>query len=594
MKKIFFQVLLSSILIFSIQAQEGALLLTHYKESRNIEDQSWAICQDEHSVMMFANRRGIMTFDGVKWDFIRMPAVPYSIRNNRQTGKVYAGCNNNYGYLDKDEKGFFRYISLSGDSTETGLVTNIFFTDSTVYFYSENVISRHNLMTGKLEKKFEPVEGLSFTGMIFTPGNIFINVLSKGLFRIEADTLFPIVTGYLLEDEEVLFSLPYDNKHVLLGFGSGSLSLFDGMKFYDYKVSDEGYIRQNVLSDGISISDSMYSFSTLNGGALVVDRKSKKVIATVNYENGLPDDEVFAMESDNKGGLWISHQFGLTRADLRIPIGNFSIYPGLKGNLINATVYDNELYVATSEGVYYLTEVKNYSDVMVRVKRDDIPSVLTSQGSVGTPGQQKQESPKTRKGLFSRIFGKKETTESAVKTEAKTAGQTGKVPPAVSKPVENQFVSKRISRLKSINYIYKKVAGLDDKCKQLVSTSSGILVSTNKGLYVITDHSAKVVVENRYINFIGNKTKDNRYYIADNEGYFYITPQSGKWNIIYPDRSSSQPLWSITKGYDNDLWAGGNSVVYNFPDKTGVSSSEYKAYSVDNSYPEKNIVENFN
>ena len=168
MKKIFFQVLLSSILIFSIQAQEGALLLTHYKESRNIEDQSWAICQDEHSVMMFANRRGIMTFDGVKWDFIRMPAVPYSIRNNRQTGKVYAGCNNNYGYLDKDEKGFFRYISLSGDSTETGLVTNIFFTDSTVYFYSENVISRHNLMTGKLEKKFEPVEGLSFAGMIFT------------------------------------------------------------------------------------------------------------------------------------------------------------------------------------------------------------------------------------------------------------------------------------------------------------------------------------------------------------------------------------------------------------------------------------------
>jgi serine phosphatase RsbU (regulator of sigma subunit) len=172
--------------------------------------------------------------------------------------------------------------------------------------------------------------------------------------------------------------------------------------------------------------------------------------------------------------------------------------------------------------------------------------------------------------------------------------QAEKTPPAVSKPDEDQYVSKRISRLKSINYIYKKVSGLNDKCKQLVSTPSGILVSTNKGLYVITDHSAKVVVENRYINFIGNLTEDNRHYIADNEGYFYITPQSGRWRIIYPDQSFREPLYSITRGYDSLLWAGGNSVVYRIPEKRGVSSSDVKAYSVDNSYPQKYIVENFN
>ena len=600
MKKIFTQVLLSFILFISLQAQEGALLLSHFKESRDIEDQSWAICQDQNNVMMFANRRGIMTFDGVKWDFIRMPAVPYSIRNDRQTGKVFAGCENNYGYLDKDEKGFFRYVSISGDSAETGLVTNIFFTDSTVYFYSESSISRHNILTGEFERKFEPGDGLSFTGMIFTPKNIFINVLSKGLFRIEADTLFPIVTGYLLKNEVVLFSLPYDDKNVLLGLGSGSLSLFDGIKFYDYKVSDEGYIRQNILSDGISISDSIYAFSTLDGGAVVVDRKRKKVLATVNYERGLPDDEIFAMESDNKGGLWLSHQFGLTRADLRIPIGNFSIYPGLKGNILNATLHENQLFVATSEGVYYLTEVKNYSEVMVRVKRDDIPSVLNTrslggtQGIQGSPGLQKQEAPKSKKGILSRIFGKKETTGPTVKTETKTQLPVEKASPSLSKPIESHYVNKSISRLKSVNYIYRKVRGLDDKCKQLVSTPSGILVSTNKGLYVITNHIAKVVVEDRYINFIGNRTDDNRYYIAANDGYFYITPKSGRWSIVYPDKTFSQTIYSISRGNDNFLWAGGTSVVYKIPDKTGVASSDYKVYSVENSYPEKCIVENFN
>ena len=140
-----------------------------------------------------------------------------------------------------------------------------------------------------------------------TPKNTFINVMSKGLHRLEADTLFPIVTGYMLENKEVLFSLPYNKNLVLLGLSDGSLSLFDGIKFYDYQIKDEGYLRQNVLSEGISISDSLYAFATLNGGALVVGKITGKLAYTINYQNGLPDDEVFALGSDNKGGLWISH-----------------------------------------------------------------------------------------------------------------------------------------------------------------------------------------------------------------------------------------------------------------------------------------------
>ena len=187
----------------------------------------------------------------------------------------------------------------------------------------------------------------------------------KGLFRIEGDTLFPIVTGYLLEKEEILFSLPYDEKMVLLGLGNGNLSLFDGIKFYDYQIKDDGYLKQNILSEGISVSDSLYAFSTLAGGALVIEKKSGNIRNTVNYQNGLPDDEVFALGSDNKDGLWLSHQYGLTRAELHLPVGNFSIYPGLKGNLISSLWYNNELYIATSDGVFYLTGRENYANIEV-------------------------------------------------------------------------------------------------------------------------------------------------------------------------------------------------------------------------------------
>ena len=95
---------------------------------------------------------------------------------------------------------------------------------------------------------------------------------------------------------------------------------------------------------------------------------------------------------DKSGGLWLSHQFGLTRADLNLPVGNFSIYHGLKGNLTTSLKHNNELYVATSEGVFYLAKVKSYSqtDVLVKnenIKRSDPIPTTSVTPSLISPGQ---------------------------------------------------------------------------------------------------------------------------------------------------------------------------------------------------------------
>ena len=137
------------LIVYALKAQEGAPLLTNFKESNEIENQSWAICQDDNNVMLFANRRGILTFDGQGWNFIPIPTIPYSLKYNPPEKKVYVGGDNNYGYLERDEKGIYRYFSISGDSSSVGLISRIIFTDSTVYFYGEQSISRHNIKVRK-------------------------------------------------------------------------------------------------------------------------------------------------------------------------------------------------------------------------------------------------------------------------------------------------------------------------------------------------------------------------------------------------------------------------------------------------------------
>jgi len=136
-----------------------------------------------------------------------------------------------------------------------------------------------------------------------------------------------------------------------VGFGNSTLSLFDGIKYYSYQINDEGYLKDNILSEGIALGDTAYAFSTLEGGAIVIEKSSRRLLFTINNQNELPDDEIFAIGSDNTGGLWLSHQYGLTRADLNLPVGNYTIFPGLKGNLSSVLEFENELYVATSGDV---------------------------------------------------------------------------------------------------------------------------------------------------------------------------------------------------------------------------------------------------
>jgi serine phosphatase RsbU (regulator of sigma subunit) len=572
------------LLLTAASAQYGTPILTHYNESREIENQNWAICQDENQIMLFANRKGILTFDGQDWQAIRISAIPYAMKKNPFNGKIFIGGDNNYGYLEKDGAGSYKFFSLSGDSSGIGVITRIIFSDSLVWFYGDQSVSRYNLEANQLELRLNSKPGYPFTGMFVTSKNTFVNVMDKGLYRLESDTLFPIVTGYLTEKTEILFSLPYNEKLVLTGLSNGELSLFDGIKYYNYPIKDDGYLKQNILSEGITLGDTAYAFSSLEGGAIVVEKLTGKVLFTINNQNELLDDEIFAIGSDNSGGLWLSHQYGLTRADLNLPVGNYSIYPGLTGNLSSALKFNNELYVATSEGVFFLAEVKNYAEVEVLIKNNPASFTLTEtsvNGTDETDTQQVQQG--SRKNIFAKIFGKKIVQSKApqpLEPEVKPAVKT-KVKPG------EQYTRKKVSKLKSINFIYKKVDGLNEKCRQLVSTPNGILAATNKGLFIVNDHKATIVTANRYINHISWQPSNGRYYIAASDGYFSVKYIGGKWLTDVPDHEFYNPIYSILEEESKTIWLGGDNSSYRVAENGNYSGIRYFNYTVKKDFPDR-------
>lgn len=592
---------LLSVIFTLVSGQDGSPLLIHFGEKWEIENQNFAICQDSDRVMLFANRKGILTFDGEDWTPVRLQTTPYAMRTNPYDKKIYVGGENNYGTVQKDYKGIYRYHSLSDDSGGIGLITRIIFSDSMIVFCSDRSVSCHRLKDLSLIKRFY-AEEKPFTGAFLKGKDTFINVKGIGLHRVDADTLFPIVTGYITEKTEILFSLPFDRDRVLLGFSDGKLSLFDGIKYYTYGARDEGYIAGNVLSEGISIGDSLYAFSTLGGGAVVIT-KSGSVRFIINNQNGLPDDEIFAIGNDNAGGLWLSHPFGLTRADLMLPVRNLGIYPGLKGNLSTSLRYNDELYVATSEGIFYLADEKKYTEVEVlrKNKPEDIPVIMPEQDvETSTPLVPPTQQESSRKGILNRIFGRKAETAQQPKVTT-PAGKTGSVAaPSSGGSVTIRDVpaamyrKEKIRQLKSIDYVFKKIDGVNVKCRQLVPTGNGILAATNRGLYVIRDHKASLLVPERYINHISWRPGDGKYSVAAGDGYFQAGWENNRWNISTPDKSFTEPLYSIIKDKDGFLWLGGDNKAYRAEEDLVTGDVSYKSYTIPNSFSQRYILSEIN
>jgi serine phosphatase RsbU (regulator of sigma subunit) len=577
--------LFSFVVLFS---QEGSPLLTHYRESREARNQNWAICQDNNNTMLFANRRGLLSYDGQEWNSISLPIVPFALAVNPFDNKVYVGGENSYGYIEKDTKGIYEYFSLSADSLALGMITRIIFTDSTIYFYGDRSISRHRVKDLSFDRRWTSKSEKPFTGMFTTPKNIFINVSGTGLYRLESDTLFPIVTGYMTENNEILFGLPYDKKMVLVGLDNNKLSLFDGIKYYEYSVKDDGYISNSVLSEGIAISDSLYAFSTLEGGTILVEKKTGKLMFTLNYQNGLPDDEIFAMGLDSNSGLWLSHAYGLSRADLKLPIRKFSIYPGLQGNLITSIWYQDELYVGTSEGVYYLIQVKNYSEtqMLVKINRDVKASAsVTKKETASTTG----ETVIPRKSILAKLFGKKSTTPvvSPKEVPAENSGQSDKKPITATNAPE--YAKKTVSTLKSIDYQFKKIEGVNGKCKQLVQTDNGILVATNIGLFQVSNHKGFEIVKNDYINYISEKTNDRKYFIGTNAGFLSVDFRNNRWVADPSGINFTEPVYSITFPDDKSIWIGSDDKAIRF-DSENLSGGN-KSYSIDTDFPQQYSVQ---
>ena len=569
--------ILKSQLLF---AQQGDYLITTHKpDINNIDNINFQIIQDEQGLMYFANRAGILVYDGVEWDFYGTPGAALSMNFGPQ-GELFVGCLNNFGMIGYKDNAI-KYISLSGQFGKTiGMIFQIlnynhkviFVGEETLYIYNENekTVESHNIENGDM-----------YYNLIFKIDSTLYSNTSDGAINKLNKDFKPDSTFYLPDSTNLAF-IRQNHETGMIISGSYGGNIYSLVRNQITSLSfSEYFISHNIqLIDGYWYDKSKFVVGTLEKGCLILDL-DKNRMDTVDFDNGLPDNEVSTLYVDKSHGIWVGHEFGLSRITPEIPIRSFSHYPGLEGNLFAIQRFNRRIYISTSVGVYYLDAVKNFKSTVYYVRRPDAkptgkkdnvkPKTANTvvekkdekRGFLGlfrirkkqdkeenvqafrTNDQESRENEKSRPGFFRRLFSKKQNETDRIK------GMAG----------SKDYQRKVRKDLQSIEYVFKPVDGVKAKCKQLITYRDKLLAVSNSGVFDITGNEGSIII-NEPVRYLYHDTINDQLIMSGYDRSIKTFKLIGDLWIELQDIPLNEIITVLSIDQNRNLWLAGPSHLY--------------------------------
>ena len=86
-------------------------------------NQNWAVSQGPGGKMYIGNNRGLLVFDGIHWDLVKLPNnLGVRALYISKDGRIYVGSFEEFGYFEMDDENDLIYHSLS--SSEMNVYLN--------------------------------------------------------------------------------------------------------------------------------------------------------------------------------------------------------------------------------------------------------------------------------------------------------------------------------------------------------------------------------------------------------------------------------------------------------------------------------------
>ncbi|MBI1288534.1 MAG: hypothetical protein GC178_13265 [Flavobacteriales bacterium] len=153
-----------------------------------------------------------------------------------------------------------------------------------------------------------------------------------------------------------------------------------------------------------------------------------------------------------------------------------------------------------------------------------------------------------------------------------SAGGQRNKPQVLQQESQAKKVAAQEQKLKTLrnSYLFKKVKGIDVKCRQLISIQDQVFAATNNGLYHITGESSSNLAPGMYINYVTASADEKRLLIASLNGVYELKQnEGGKWVSHALNDSVRFVAYNVIEDTEGSVWAGTDNGAYHYlPNET--------------------------
>ncbi len=316
--------------------------------------QNWGFAMDSHGIVYVANSFGVMRFNGVEWQFVRIPGQMVVSLVYGDDDRMYVGGFGEIGYVSVSspaDPSFARpwhYESLTPLVPENIEFTYVWYskkTDDGIFFLSNEYFFHYD---GKQVHAI-PAQ-IRFSNLFVMDGEVYVREAPVGLKKYTGGALELWDKGVFFGNTTLRSVIePGDGPRIFVTYYE--LLLFDGQDYHPFENDAAEYLGNNFIDEATLLADGTIAIATRNGGIVWLDRDGS-LLQILTEDSGLASNTIYGLHQDNNGSLWAATINGLSRIDLQLPYRHFDNRHGLSDTANRMTSRNDTIFVSTSRGVY--------------------------------------------------------------------------------------------------------------------------------------------------------------------------------------------------------------------------------------------------
>jgi serine phosphatase RsbU (regulator of sigma subunit)/ligand-binding sensor domain-containing protein len=328
----------------------SSLIKNYSPKTYKANPQTFSIIQDNSGVMYFANQLGVVEYDGVNWGLIKTGDHHVLKLTKDNKGQIYVLCDGDFGLLTPNNKG--QLIFQSKIDLFKTIVKDYSFLAFKSIIFDKNIayIKTSKGLYRLKDDKVSPLELLDKVVFIKKVDEIiYIQRKGNGLQQLENDSLKSIHQGELLKNDLIVDIIKFNNNTYIITEERGILKLSENQE-----IQIQTPLSGNIITSSKNNRDIHLILGTSSG--ILILNKDLSVYKKIGIDEGISDPTIKDIYLDFESNLWVGSQNGISKIEIDTPIEIFNKKNSLNGSIEAVEGFNNTIFCATGNGVYYLND----------------------------------------------------------------------------------------------------------------------------------------------------------------------------------------------------------------------------------------------